>query len=58
MEAEVRGRQSINKLMALKFGMEKFNLMKLKVVRVRLKYRLKISKFSGFGKLCGHKSGL
>jgi hypothetical protein len=44
--------------MALKFGMEKFNLMKLKVVRVRQKYRLKISKFSGFGKLCGHKSGL
>jgi hypothetical protein len=34
MVAEVRGRQSISKLIALKFGMEKFNLMKLKAVRV------------------------
>lgn len=58
MVAEVGGRHSINKLMALKFGMEKFNLMKLKVARVRQKYRLKISKFTGFGKLCGHKSDL
>jgi hypothetical protein len=58
MVTQVRGRQSISKLTALKFGMEKFNPMKLKVARVRQKYRLKISKLPGFGKLCGHKSGL
>jgi hypothetical protein len=35
MVAEVRGRQSISKLTALKFGKEKSNLMKLKAARVR-----------------------
>jgi len=58
MIAEVRGRQSISKLTALKFGMEKYNLMKLKEAKVRQKYQLKILKFPGFGKQCGHKCGL